>query len=179
MIGGTTLALGVYLFWQWLIIGSIPQEMIQQALQAGVPVTQALQAVTGYPWVYSIGRCFAFFALTTSLLGVAFSMVDFLGDGLKVDAEGKKRWVLVALTFAPPGICAAINPTIFQQALGIAGGFGEAFLNGLLPVLLVWMGRYRMNLGTRDSLRGGKLLLVVLMLISIGVIGLEAYLLSI
>ena len=177
IIFGTTLALAVYLLWQWLIIGSIPKEMIRQALDAGVPVTQALQTVTGNPWVYSLGKFFAFFALTTSLLGVAFSMVDFLGDGLKLKGGGLNRLLLVMLTFVPPGVCAAINPTIFQKALGIAGGFGEAFLNGLLPVLLVWMGRYRFQLERNDLLPGGKLFLILLMLISIGVIGLEAHLL--
>lgn len=177
IVCGTTLALVVYLLWQWLIIGSIPQEMIIKTLEAGQPVTQALQAITGNSWIYPLGRFFAFFALTTSLLGVAFSMVDFLSDGLKIKREGLSRIALAMLTFVPPGICAAVNPTIFQKALGLAGGFGEAFLNGLLPVLLVWAGRYRFKLESVGPLPGGRTMLGALMLISLGVIGLEAWLL--
>lgn len=169
IICGTTVALMIYLLWQWLIIGSIPQEMILKALEAGQPVTQALQAITGNGWIYPAGRFFAFFALATSVLGVAFSMVDFLRDGLKV--ERCSRVTLVMLTFIPPGICAAVNPTIFQKALGLAGGFGEAFLNGLLPVLLIWA-------GCRKGLpwTGTKLMLGMLAVLSVGVIGLEVYL---
>ncbi len=170
---GTTAALCVYILWQWLIIGSIPQEMIVKTLNSGQPVTQALQAITGNALVYTIGRFFAFFALTTSLLGVAFSMVDFLADGLKM----KSRWMLSLATFVPPGVCAAINPTIFQKALGLAGGFGEAFLNGLLPVLLVWFGRYRLKQLSVDPLPGGKVTLALLTGISVFVMALEAYLL--
>ncbi len=177
IVCGTTLALVVYLLWQWLIIGSVPQEMIIKTLEAGQPVTQALQAITGNSWIYLLGRFFALFALTTSLLGVAFSMVDFLSDGLKMQREGGSRIALAMLTFLPPGICAALNPTIFQKALGLAGGFGEVFLNGLLPVFLVWTGRYRFKQDSVDPLPGGRMMLGTLALTSLGIIGLEAYLL--
>jgi tyrosine-specific transport protein len=96
-------------------------------------------------------------------------MVDFIADGL-----GKmKRIVPICLTFLPPLIIAIIKPTLFDQALGVAGGFGEAFLNGLLPVLLVWSGRYRWQLDTNPMLRGGKAALSLLAALSIGVFLLE------
>lgn len=88
---GTLIPLMMYLLWQWLIIGSIPQEIILEAKALGKPATTALQAVSGSPWIYTIGQYFAFFAIVTSMLGVAFSMVDFLGDGLKVSRNGLMR----------------------------------------------------------------------------------------
>jgi tyrosine-specific transport protein len=110
------------------------------------------------------------------MLGVALSLVDFLGDGLKMNREKKSnRYFLVFLTFFPPFLCVIFDPTIFDRALGIAGGFGEAFLNGLLPVLLVWLGRYAMKLPSDFQLPGGKFTLALLLLISLTVIGFEFF----
>ncbi len=134
IIIGTILALIVFLLWQWMIIGSIPHEALERTLREGLPVTQALQEAAGRKEIYRIGQCFAFFALTTSLLGVCFSMVDFLAEAFKVTSRGVKRVYLTLLTFAPPMICVMWNPTIFDKALSVAGGVGEAFLNGFVPI---------------------------------------------
>jgi tyrosine-specific transport protein len=65
-------------------------------------------------------------------------------------------------------------------ALGFAGGFGEAFLNGLLPVAIVWAGRYVKPAGfSRRQLPGEKGMLALLFGLAIAVSVLEvAYLLS-
>ena len=134
VIAGTMIALAVFLLWQWMIIGSIPQEILAKTLSDGLPVTQALQVYTGRLEIYRIGQCFAFFALTTSLLGVCFSMVDFLAEAVSVSARGMRRVLLTLLTFLPPVLCVFWNPSIFDKALGFAGGVGEAFLNGFVPI---------------------------------------------
>ncbi len=139
---GTLIALVIYLIWQWLVIGLIPIEGISEALRDGKPVTAALHTVTGNIWIFWVGQMFAFFALVTSLLGVSFSMVDFFADGLKLEREGWKRGGLTFLTFFPPLVIVLIYPTIFDKALGIAGGIGEAILNGLVPIGLVWVGGF-------------------------------------
>ncbi len=139
VIIGTSVALVVYLLWQWIILGAVPKDALAEALKKGLPATAALQSVTQNSWVFPVGQAFAFFALVTSLLGVSFSMVDFLGDALKIKAAGARRLLLTLLTFVPPFICVLIDPTIFDRALGLAGGFGEAILNGLLPTALLWM----------------------------------------
>jgi tyrosine-specific transport protein len=175
IIAGTTLSLVIYLLWQWLIIGAVPREAIAQALEDGMPATKALEAVSSNSSIYLVGQYFAFFAIVTSLLGVAFSMVDFLGDGLKMVRQGLNRVVLTVLVFLPPFICVMLDPAIFDQALGVAGGFGEAFLNGLLPVSLVWVGRYVKNLSSPFKVGGGRLLLGILFFLSLLVIGLEAF----
>ncbi|MCP5509998.1 MAG: amino acid permease [Chlamydiales bacterium] len=160
---GTLIPLIFYVMWQWLIIGSIPQDVLQKTLEAGAPVTVALQNVTGNLTLKGIGAFFALFAIATSTIGVAFSLVDFLGDGFKVARKGLVRLGLCFLTFAPPLVFAAINPTIFDKALSVAGGFGEAFLNGFLPAALVWIGRYNMKLKGDPLLLGGKSFLLILL----------------
>lgn len=81
------------------------------------------------------------------------------------------------LTFSPPFIFAAIYPLVFDKALGIAGGFGEAVLNGLFPVGLVWMGKYSLHLNTCAPVLGKKWVLALLFTISIAVMALEAVIL--
>lgn len=173
IIGGTAIPFLVYSFWQWMIIGSIPQEFIASAAAEGTPITYALQAVTGNPMVSLLGGYFGFFALVTSFLGVSLSMVDFFADGLKGSWQGVSRFWLCALVFVPPAIFAALNPGIFIEALGVAGGFGEAILNGLFPVMMVWVGRYQMKLDSEHLVPGGRWMLAALAIFTFVIIGIE------
>jgi tyrosine-specific transport protein len=172
---GTFIPLVIYLVWQWLIIGVVPAPAIDEALALGRPATAALQTLTGSPWVMHLGQFFAFFAIITSMLGVAFSMVDFLADGMEIRSHRPlSRSLLCLLVFIPPFLFSALDPTIFVTAIGFAGGFGEAFLNGLLPIAMVWVGRYRRVLGGHPQLGGDKAMLFLLLAIGLTVMVLEA-----
>lgn len=166
---GTGIPLLVYILWQWLIIGAVPEGAIQNALSQGLPATAALESLTGKTWIIEAGRYFAFFAVITSMLGVAFSMVDFLGDGLKMSRTGWSRGLLTFLTFLPPFALTIWDPAIFVTAIGFAGGFGEAFLNGILPIALVWIGRYWHKLEGEHQLPGNRWLLCILFACAIAV----------
>ena len=171
---GTLIPLIVFLVWQGLILGAVPLSVLEETLQRGEPATQALQTLAHSPWVMKVGQFFAFFAIITSMLGVAFSMVDFIGDGCNTRRTGWPRIWLCLAVFTPPFVLSALDPTIFVTALGFAGGFGEALLNGLLPVSMVWMGRYVRKLERREQLFGSKPLLVVLFSLGLFVVLLEA-----
>ena len=164
---GTGIPLAIYIVWQWLIIGAVPPGAIQTALGQGLPATAALESLTGMTWIIQAGRYFAFFAVITSMLGVAFSMVDFIGDGLNMKRTGSSRYFLTFLTFLPPFLLSVWDPTIFVTAIGFAGGFGEAFLNGILPIALVWVGRYWHKLEGEHQLPGNRWLLGILFAFSI------------
>lgn len=171
---GTFIPLVIYLVWQWLIIGVVPISAIDEALAAGKPATAALQSLVGSRWVQTFGQFFAFFAIITSMLGVAFSMVDFIADGAGKKAEKRSiRIPLCLAVFIPPFIFSIIDPGIFVTAIGFAGGFGEAFLNGLLPVALVWVGRYHRKLGEKEQLPGEKPMLATLFFLGFLVMILE------
>ena len=173
---GSFLPLIVYIVWQWLIIGAISQAEIAKTLVEGTPITAAFSSVPGKESFSSIGRFFAFFSIVTSTLGVAFSMVDFLGDGFNIERrKGWRRIVLTLLTFIPPFILSTLNPGIFTTALGIAGGFGEAFLNGLLPIALLWVGKYTWKLKTDLAWLENKSILSFLIAYSLFVVGLECF----
>lgn len=174
---GSLAALVVFLIWQWLVFGTVTQENLLISLKQGATATQALQTVVGNSWIFRFGQLFAFFALATSLLGVAFSMVDFLRDGLGKTSTTLWQAILSVATFLPPFILVLINPAIFDYALSIAGGIGEAFLNGMLPVMLVWRGRYRDCLSADYALRGGKKTLSLLFLAGLFVFATEVVML--
>jgi len=173
IIIGTSIPFVVYAFWQWLIIGTVPAELISEIESKGTPIGAVLQQVTQSYWISAIANYFAFFAIITSILGVALSMVDFLGDGLGARRTGFPRAGLTLLVFIPPMLLGAGNPALFVQALGIAGGFGEALLNGLLPIALVWIGRYHLRLSGKKLIPGGKGMLTFLCLFTFLIIGIE------
>jgi len=143
---GTSIPYVVYLFWQWLIMGTVDSNTILATSKLGLPITFALKAVTQNPYVPLLGQLFAFFAIITSTLGVAFSLVDFIADGLKKKPIGIRRIGITAVVFLFPMIFSFVDPTIFEKALGIAGGFGESFLNGLLPISVYFVGYHLLKL---------------------------------
>lgn len=176
VVFGTLIPFVIYSLWQWMIIGSLTLDEIRGADQRGEPITQTLQNLVGHPWLSRFGEFFGFFALVTSFLGVSLSMVDFLGDGLKIKSRtGWRRLGLCLAVFLPPALFASIYPGIFIEAIGLAGGYGEAILNGLLPIAMVWIGRYTLNLPSRYSLFGGRPMLTLLLLITLLIMGIETH----
>lgn len=162
---GSFLPLISYVIWQWLILGIVPaygEGGLVEAMQHGQNAVQPLKNFINNPNVYILGQFFAFFALTTSFFGVTLALKDFLADGLKIEKDIKGNWLLSTIVFLPPLAVAVINPGIFLKALGLAGGFGSALLLGLLPILMVWSGRYRLKLPRHITIPGGRLLLLLL-----------------
>ena len=175
IVVGSLLSFAIYSIWQWMIIGTLTLEDIVGAEARGEPVTETLENLVGHPWLVIFGEFFGFFALVTSFLGVSLSMVDFLADGMKVERQGWMRAILCTMVFLPPVIFAAIYPGIFIEAIGVAGGFGEAILNGLLPISIVWVGRYWRHLPSQYALFGGKPMLIILVLFTLLIMGIEAH----
>ncbi|MBS0628519.1 MAG: hypothetical protein JSS09_09980 [Verrucomicrobia bacterium] len=172
ILGGTFLAFIFYLVWLGLVLGSVPASALEEARILGVPVTYALQESSGGYSLYIWGQVFAFFALTTSFLGVSFSFVDFIRDGFTESKRVVSRFICCLFTLIPPFVCVLLKPSLFEEALGVAGGFGESILNGLLPVALFIKMRQSLNQRTSYGLKG---LLLFLILFSLFVIAVEAY----
>ncbi|NGX43193.1 MAG: Tyrosine-specific transport protein [Chlamydiae bacterium] len=162
---GSFIPLITYVIWEWLILGIVPtygEGGLSQALHNGDNAIQPLKSFINNPRVYILGQYFAFFALTTSFFGVTLGLLDFMADGLKIKKNNRGKLLLSFLVFVPPLILACVNPNVFLVALDVAGGFGCALLLGLLPVLMVWSGRYHLKLPSSISLPGGKTLLALL-----------------
>lgn len=173
IIIGSFIPLGIYLLWEMLILGLVSLHDFREALNQGDIATEALKSAVGGSWIVDIAQIFAFFAIVTSLLSVALSFMDFLADGLKIKKTPLGKLSLACLVLIPPLLCSIAYPKIFLVALNYAGGYGAVILFGILPVLMVWKGRYIQKLGHPQLVPGGKFVLVLILLFAVGVIGLQ------
>lgn len=164
---GSAIPLIIYVIWEALILGLVPQDNFTTALNQGDMATRALRYAIQGNWVVELAQSFAFFAIVTSFLGVALSFVDFLADGLGVKKDLKGKLFLCALVVAIPLAFALIYPKLFLLALSYAGSFGAVSLFGILPAAMVWAGRYRQKLGREPLVPGGKPVLIAVIATSL------------
>jgi tyrosine-specific transport protein len=173
---GTSITLVVYILWQWLFHGIVPRDGphgLIETLNEGRDAVYPLQYFTNNPWIWGLGRAFAFFALVTSFLGVGIGLVDFLADGLKKDkAKPGNMALLLFIAFGLPLVLALAFPHIFIAALGLAGGFGCAILLGMLPIIMVWKAKFQqgINLGADSALFTQPVFLGLLAFVSIEIV---------
>ncbi|NGX59435.1 MAG: Tyrosine-specific transport protein [Chlamydiae bacterium] len=170
IILGGLFALVIYLVWQVIILGIVPiggDSGIIASYKKGDEATQALIGFLKANWISYFATFMAFFAILTSFLAQALSLSHFLADGLKVSYKRHEEAWLVVLTLLPPLFLAILYPNIFLKALNFAGGICAVLLFGIMPVLMVWKGRYKSEMQTNYRVFGGKPLLVILFLLSI------------
>jgi tyrosine-specific transport protein len=173
---GSVIPLFVYIVWEFLTLGIVPLEGkngLIAGYQQGIDGASLLSKVLGESKLSLFARFFSLFAIITSFLGVSLSLSDFLSDGLKIRKTRKGRFILYLLTFLPPLVFTLTDPRAFLHALEYAGAFGVVILLGLLPVLMVWSGRYFQNRDSTFKVPGGKIALLIALFISLAVIGLE------
>lgn len=163
-IGGTTIAFLIYAAWEALILGIVPVEGsngLTQALARGEPATQFLWEHVQGVWISQVANFFAFFALVTSFLGMSLGLFDFLADGFHIPKKGWGKVLIGAMIIIPTFICAVNFERVFLLALDTTGGYGDTILNGLIPVTLVWVGRYKMGYKDGMLLPGGRVVLLL------------------
>jgi tyrosine-specific transport protein len=176
IILGTTIPLIVYLIWQLLILGIVPAEgfgSLAEAARRGDNAIMPLKQFVGSSTLFSIGKSFAFFTLTTSYIGLSLAFLDFLADGFKVEKTKMAKILLCAAIFVPPTLISLSYPGIFLTALSYAGGISCAILFGLYPPLMAWIGRYKLGHVQHPLLFGGKAMLSALILFVILELGIE------
>ena len=172
---GSALPLTIYLLWEILILGLIPPGMQAAALDNQEMATQALKNAIGDSLVSDLAEYFAFFAVTSSFITIALSFFDFLADGLQIKKDGKGKILLSLLVIVPPFIFSFLHPKLFLIALNYAGGIGAVLLFGILPAVMLWKGRYRLNYETQQIVPGGKITLIAVILFSLTVMGLQLF----
>jgi tyrosine-specific transport protein len=178
---GTSIPLIVYLIWELLILGIVPVEGpggLIEAGQKGQNAVMPLKHFVGSTALFSIGKSFAFFTMTTSYIALALAFMDFLADGLKIEKKGLKKVFLCLLVFIPPTIISLTYPDIFLKALGYAGGFSCAILFGFFPPLMAWVSRYSKKHREKPrevQLFGGRIMLSLLILFVVIELAIEIY----
>lgn len=175
---GSAIPLIVYLCWEYLALGIITvqgENGIREGYFKGSNGAHLLTVFLGHSAIAMIARFFSFFAIVTSFLGVSLSLSDFLADGLHIKKTRGGRFLLYLLTFLPPLLFTLTDPRAFLSALEYAGAFGVVVLLGLFPALMVWSGRYRKHIASSSIFQapGGKSALLVVMILSLAVVGIE------
>ena len=167
---GTTIPFIVYTIWQLIVLGTVPLQGAMGLVQAqkdGLAATESLKAFAKNPYLSVSAQFFAFFALVTSYLGISLGLKDFLRDLFSLSSKKTTNILMGMLAIVPSLILAILFPKAFILGLEFSGGFGDSFLSALIPVLMIWVGRYYKSYEGPMRLFGGRKLLVLLGLISI------------
>ncbi len=170
---GTTIPFVVYALWQAIVLGIVPLDGmygLDAALAGGKPATWSLRHFVESPLLSTSADFFGFFALVTSYLAIALGTYDFISDSAKIPNKGLGKVALGALVVIPTLLLALRYSNAFITALSITGGFGDSILNGLLPISMVWIGRYKLRIEGPYTLFGGKAVLSLLAVFAVVVI---------
>src|SRR5690606_20317352 len=143
IIGGAILSICLYLLWELIVLGLLPSAAIVEAYHTDIDAAQALREHLGRSWIGTSGQVLAFVAIFTAFLAQPLSLVHFLRDGFRIEREHREHIGLCASALLPPLVFSILFPQLFFQALNFAGGICAVALFGVIPVLMVWIGRYR------------------------------------
>eukprot|EP01059_Diplonema_ambulator_P029699 TRINITY_DN49386_c0_g1_i1.p1 TRINITY_DN49386_c0_g1~~TRINITY_DN49386_c0_g1_i1.p1 ORF type:complete len:338 (+),score=-76.87 TRINITY_DN49386_c0_g1_i1:38-1015(+) len=163
LLFGSFGALLCYLLWDFAVQGTLaPEKLLHIALHshATSQLTEALNNVLHSTVVRDLSHMFTSICVTTSFLGVALCLSDFVTDGIKAGRTGYARVKVMMLTFLPPLLVACFIPSFFILGLHYAGIFCVSLLI-LFPCLMVWSGRYIKKIDSIYTVFGGKSLLAL------------------
>lgn len=167
---GTLIPFVIYSLWNFVILGILPDMDVSKVVNQGDMVTGLLQKASEAQSVLFFANTFSFFAILTPFMASALAFVDFFKDGFKKVPLFQYDPIVFAAVLVPPTLFTLLNPHLFLSALGFAGGFIDAVLFGILPVLIVWTGRYVKKMEGPYQVAGGKTTLVIVFLFSLGVL---------
>lgn len=172
---GSLVPLACYIAWVGVIFGGVPLSgeyglfSLVNSDHSTLALTQALIHHLNNPSITMLTRLFTSVCVATSFLSVCLGVVDFLADGFNLEKTGGQKVILHLLTFLPPLLVALLYPTAFIVGLSYAG-ICLAVLLILLPALMAWNGRYRKKIEASYRVVGGKISLIVMILVAIFVI---------
>ncbi|MDN3504613.1 MAG: aromatic amino acid transport family protein [Rhabdochlamydiaceae bacterium] len=175
---GTSLPFIAYAIWELIVLGTVPYEGamgLKHAFTQGFSATEPLKHYVSMGWLSVVAEMFAFFAIVTSFLGIGLGLFDFLSDLTKIKKKGWGKLALILLAIIPTIFFAILFPNAFMTALEISGGFGDAILSIILPVLFIWIGRYYKRYESVYIVGGGRFALSVTALFAVFVLSIQIY----
>lgn len=169
IIIGSAIPLLCYIAWDIAIMGVLPLNgdgslsSILQSKNSTSDLITTLNSATSTASIAFFTKLFISICVLTSFLSVALCLTDFLADGLKQEKTGLSGLFIQLVTFIPPLMIVLFFPGAFIKALQYAGIYCVILLI-LLPAWMAWAGRYQRLFKGNFRLKGGKALLVLLML---------------
>lgn len=139
ILGGTIIALVLYLLWLLSIFGNLPRSEFGPVIAKGGEVDVLLKALASVIESEKVSQAinlFSMAAILSSFIGVGLGVFDYLADLFKIDNSRQGRTKTWALTFLPPLVCSLLFPFGFVVAIGYAGAAATVWAC-IIPALLV------------------------------------------
>lgn len=146
ILAGSIFTLLIYLVWEVLSLSILPMQGADGILQSYTKDIDAAQAIREFlrqSIVGTLAQLLAFFAILTSFLAQALSLSHFLADGFHLPHGDRENFWMSLLALLPPLLFTIIWPQLFFAALSFGGGICAVILFGIMPAVMVWMGRRR------------------------------------
>ncbi len=166
ILGGTVIALILYILWLASIFGNLPREQFGPVIEQGGNVDAlltALGSVIESERVSNAISAFSMAAILSSFIGVGLGVFDFLADFFKFEDSRNGRAKSWAVTFIPPLILSLLFPFGFVIAIGYAGAVATVW-TCIIPALLVKKSR---GSGSSDktsfSAPGGQVMIYIVL----------------
>lgn len=143
ILGGTFIALILYILWVVSIYGNLPRDNFGPVLQQGGNVEAllvALSSVIDSEKVESAINAFSMAAILSSFIGVGLGLFDFLADCFKINDSKSGRAKTAVITFIPPLVFSLLFPFGFVIAIGYAGAAATVW-TCFIPAMLVYRSR--------------------------------------
>lgn len=171
---GSLAPLFIYILWQTVTLGVLPpvgtENLEEQNLTSFI---HRLNEVTQSSTIGYFSNIFAFFGVSTSFLGVAIGLFDYLAENLKKQHTANHRFQTALFTFVPPLFFALFYPNGFIMALGYA-----AIALSILAILLPSAVAYKLRKAGGDTpykVIGGNIMLSLVFLCGVGIIVIELF----
>lgn len=156
---GTAIPCVIYIIWLCMVHGVVPYDGVyglKQAYTQGRSATLGLKHSLDSKLLGAFSDLFGFLAVVTSYLGLSLALFDFLKDCFKELKISMRLYSVILLTIIPTLILAIFFPKALLQCLDISGGYGDTLLAGIIPVLMVYIGRYKKQLQSTYKAPFGK-----------------------
>jgi len=146
ILTGTLIPLVMLLGWNAVLLGNIinnPDAMISSVVD---PIALLQQEGIGGEHLGQLVAVFSELAVTTSMIGFIYGLLDAWTDLFQLPSAGKRfekyKPALFAACLLPPLLFSLNNPRLFLEALEYGGAFGVSTLFLVLPPIMVWNQRY-------------------------------------
>lgn len=174
ILGGTVIALLLYVLWVVSIFGNLPRSAFDGILSQGGEVDVLLSSLGGVivsERVSDIIGAFSSAAVFSSFVGVGLGVFDFMADLAGFDDDRRGRLKTWAITFLPPLVLSLLFPFGFLLAIGYAGAAATVW-TCIIPAMLARKSRMTVE-GKRAFLAPGgnaAIFLVLLFGVTVGVL---------
>lgn len=169
ILGGTAIALSLYLLWVISIFGNLPRDQFAPVIASDGNLDVLLGALGNVIESGSVKQAinaFSIAAILSSFIGVGLGVFDFLADFFKFDDSKAGRAKSWAVTFLPPLILSVAYPLGFLKAIGYAGAVATIWAC-IIPALLARKSRTMPNGNTGFKVAGGNFTIALVIIFGI------------